>query len=94
MKRILGAVKIVCGRTGSERDVDDEEDDDQLLYDASYETADRPFYWSQALQQSFRAELEKYVSCLLRVGTMHRLTYRSQARHIRYAMSGLDERSC
>ncbi|KAI4526189.1 hypothetical protein K525DRAFT_233650 [Schizophyllum commune Loenen D] len=65
MKRILGAVKIVCGRTGSERDVDDEEDDDQLLYDTSYETADRPFYWSQALQQSFRAELEKYLLTFL-----------------------------
>ncbi|KAL1748661.1 phosphatidylinositol 3 and 4-kinase-domain-containing protein [Schizophyllum fasciatum] len=65
MKRILGAVKIVCGRTGSEQDVADEDDDDQLLYDSAYETADRPFYWSQALQQSFRAELEKNDATLL-----------------------------
>ncbi|KAI0066107.1 hypothetical protein BV25DRAFT_1797123 [Artomyces pyxidatus] len=63
-KRFLGAVKIVCGRTGAEEDVYDEADaeDERVLFDAteSHNTT-RPFYWSSALQQSFREELEKLV---------------------------------
>ncbi|KAJ7462299.1 phosphatidylinositol 3 and 4-kinase-domain-containing protein [Mycena galericulata] len=64
-KRFLGALKIVCGRTGeADEDIYDETDyeDEHTLFDAT-ETGDpnRPFYWSQALQQSFREELEKLV---------------------------------
>ncbi|KAJ7725829.1 phosphatidylinositol 3 and 4-kinase-domain-containing protein [Mycena maculata] len=64
-KRFLGALKIVCGRTGeAEEDIYDDADyeDEQNMFDAT-ETGDpnRPFYWSQALQQSFREELEKLV---------------------------------
>ncbi|TFY69801.1 hypothetical protein EVG20_g2985 [Dentipellis fragilis] len=63
-KRLLSALKVVCGRTGAEEDVYDEADaeDERVLYDAS-ESSDssRPFYWSQTLQQSFREELEKLV---------------------------------
>lgn len=60
-KRFMSALKIVCGRTG-EVDDDDEADYDEehVLFDVTEggDTA-RPFYWSQALQQSFREELEK-----------------------------------
>ncbi|KAJ7497289.1 phosphatidylinositol 3 and 4-kinase-domain-containing protein [Mycena latifolia] len=64
-KRFLSALKIVCGRTGeAEEDMYDEVDyeDERVLFDAT-ETRDsnRPFYWSQALQESFREELEKLV---------------------------------
>ncbi|KAJ7901822.1 phosphatidylinositol 3 and 4-kinase-domain-containing protein [Mycena olivaceomarginata] len=62
-KRFMSALKIVCGRTG-EVDEDDEADYDEehVLFDVTEggDTA-RPFYWSQALQQSFREELEKLV---------------------------------
>ncbi|KAF8658260.1 hypothetical protein AX16_002036 [Volvariella volvacea WC 439] len=60
--RVLNALKIVCGRTGDPEDVYDEaEDDDRMLFDSSESDIQRPFYWSQALQQSFREELEKLV---------------------------------
>ncbi|KAH9040670.1 phosphatidylinositol 3 and 4-kinase-domain-containing protein [Lactarius pseudohatsudake] len=61
-KRFLGAVKVICGRTGAES-YDDESDMeyDRALYDASEGDPNRPFYWSAALQQSFREELEKLV---------------------------------
>ncbi|KAJ7096330.1 phosphatidylinositol 3 and 4-kinase-domain-containing protein [Mycena epipterygia] len=61
-KRLLGALKIVCGRTGEmEEDLYDEADyeDERVLFDATEAGENRPFYWSQALQQSFREELEK-----------------------------------
>ncbi|RXW21279.1 hypothetical protein EST38_g4560 [Candolleomyces aberdarensis] len=65
-KRFLSALKIVCGRTGDPEDAYDEAEADfeeeQVLYDATEETdAQRPFYWTQSLQQSFRDELEKLV---------------------------------
>ncbi|KAJ6586916.1 phosphatidylinositol 3 and 4-kinase-domain-containing protein [Mycena vulgaris] len=64
-KRFLGALKIVCGRTGeAEEDVYDESDyeDERVLFDATEaRDSNRPFYWSQALQESFREELEKLV---------------------------------
>ena len=59
-KRFLGAIKVICGRTGAEGY--DEEADmeyDRALYDASEGDQNRPFYWSAALQKSFREELEK-----------------------------------
>jgi len=61
-KRFLGAIKVICGRTGAEG-YDDEADMeyDRALYDASEGDPNRPFYWSAALQNSFREELEKLV---------------------------------
>lgn len=56
-------MKIICGRTGDSEDLYDEADyeDERVLYDASEASeVQRPFYWSQQLQQSFREELEKY----------------------------------
>ena len=60
-KRLLGALKIVCGKTGAEEDMyEDDVEDERVLYDASESRSpDRPFYWSAALQRSFREELEK-----------------------------------
>ncbi|KAJ7647342.1 phosphatidylinositol 3 and 4-kinase-domain-containing protein [Roridomyces roridus] len=61
-KRFLAALKIVCGRTGeAEEDMYDEEEEDSVLFDSTDDDPNRPFYWSQALQQSFREELEKLV---------------------------------
>ncbi|CAA7263169.1 unnamed protein product [Cyclocybe aegerita] len=63
-KRFLGAMKIICGRTGDTDDLYDEADyeDERVLYDATEASeVQRPFYWSQQLQQSFREELEKLV---------------------------------
>lgn len=63
-KRFMSAMKIICGKTGDTEDIYDDTDyeDERVLYDAT-EASDmqRPFYWSQQLQQSFREELEKYV---------------------------------
>ncbi|KAJ7178533.1 phosphatidylinositol 3 and 4-kinase-domain-containing protein [Mycena crocata] len=64
-KRFLSALKIVCGRTGeADEEIYEEADyeDERVLFDVT-EAGDsnRPFYWSQALQQSFREELEKLV---------------------------------
>jgi phosphatidylinositol 4-kinase type 2 len=59
-KRFLGAVKVICGRTGAEGYDDDADIEyERVLYDASEGDHNRPFYWSAALQQSFREELEK-----------------------------------
>ncbi|KAG5645216.1 hypothetical protein DXG03_006734, partial [Asterophora parasitica] len=63
-KRFLNTIKIVCGRTGDTEDIydDSEYDDERVLYDASESNgSERPFYWSQTLQKSFREELEKLV---------------------------------
>jgi phosphatidylinositol 4-kinase type 2 len=61
-KRFLGAIKVVCGRTGAEG-YDDEADMEyeRALFDASEggHRDNQPFYWSAGLQQSFREELEK-----------------------------------
>ncbi|KAG2015532.1 phosphatidyl inositol kinase [Coprinopsis cinerea AmutBmut pab1-1] len=73
-KRFLSALKIICGRTGAPDDVYDEADfeEDQALYDATEGSdAQRPFYWSQGLQQSFREELEKLVI----LGTLNRFRW-------------------
>ncbi len=60
----MSAMKIICGKTGDTEDIYDDTDyeDERVLYDAT-EASDmqRPFYWSQQLQQSFREELEKLV---------------------------------
>ena len=63
-KRFLSALKVICGRTGDTEDIYDDVDyeDERVLYDATEDSdAQRPFYWSQSLQQSFREELEKLV---------------------------------
>ncbi|KAG6917823.1 hypothetical protein DXG01_000883 [Tephrocybe rancida] len=64
-KRVLSTIKIVCGRTGDTEDTYDEPDydDERVMYDASESSnsSERPFYWSQMLQKSFREELEKLV---------------------------------
>jgi hypothetical protein len=60
----LSALKVICGRTGDTEDIYDDTDyeDERVLYDATEDSdAQRPFYWSQPLQQSFREELEKSV---------------------------------
>ncbi|KAG6862265.1 hypothetical protein C0995_002196 [Termitomyces sp. Mi166 len=62
-KRILNTLKIVCGRTGDIEDAydDPDYDDERVMYDPSESNdSERPFYWSQTLQKSFRKELEKY----------------------------------
>ncbi|KAJ7084380.1 phosphatidylinositol 3 and 4-kinase-domain-containing protein, partial [Mycena belliarum] len=65
-KRFLSALKIVCGRTGeAEEEIYDDADyeDESVLYDATEaRDTNRPFYWSQALQESFREELEKWLT--------------------------------
>lgn len=61
MKRVMGALQIVCGRTGEEEELHEEDEEDEqirALYDVE-ETRD--FYWSLALQQDFRLELEKLI---------------------------------
>jgi phosphatidylinositol 4-kinase type 2 len=59
-KKFLSTLKILCGKTGNEDELYDEvdQDEEQGLFGGS-EDEGRPFYWTQALQQSFREELEK-----------------------------------
>ncbi|KAK7057197.1 phosphatidylinositol 3 and 4-kinase-domain-containing protein [Favolaschia claudopus] len=59
-KRFMGALKIVCGRTGEPEEEEEDYEEENVLFDVT-EGDSRPFYWSQALQQSFREELEKLV---------------------------------
>ncbi len=60
-KKFLGALKVVCGKTGAEEDYDDDDDADRsMLYDRM-ESRSGQFYWTPALQDNFREELEKYV---------------------------------
>ncbi|KAF4620550.1 hypothetical protein D9613_000667 [Agrocybe pediades] len=63
-KRFMSAMKVICGKTGDTDDIYDDVDyeDERVLYDATEASeVQRPFYWSQQLQQSFREELEKLV---------------------------------
>ncbi|TCD64160.1 phosphatidyl inositol kinase [Steccherinum ochraceum] len=63
-KKFMTTLKIVCGRTGEEDDVYDDEDreDERVLFDVSENNqTEAPFYWSSALQDNFREELEKLV---------------------------------
>ncbi|KAH7914130.1 phosphatidylinositol 3 and 4-kinase-domain-containing protein [Hygrophoropsis aurantiaca] len=61
-KKFLGALKIICGRTGEEDDNEEDPEEERALFDVTEESeSGRPFYWSRALQQSFREELEKLV---------------------------------
>lgn len=59
-KRFLSALKIVCGKTGNEELEEEDPEEERALFDVTEESdSGRPFYWSRALQQSFREELEK-----------------------------------
>jgi hypothetical protein len=60
-KRFLNALRVICGRTGEEEEFYDEEEreNDRRLFDVSESPTGRPFYWTTALQDSFREELEK-----------------------------------
>ena len=58
-KKFLTALKIVCGKTGAEDDYYDDDDVTERLYDRSESHSGEPFYWTPALQDSFREELEK-----------------------------------
>ncbi len=60
-KKLFTAVKVVCWRTGEDDDLFDEEDreDERVLFDVTESQTDEPFYWSPALQDNFREELEK-----------------------------------
>ncbi|CCA67572.1 related to LSB6-LAs17 Binding protein [Serendipita indica DSM 11827] len=60
-KRLMSALSLVCGKTGEEEDLTDEEVEDEqarTMYEMPEST---DFYWSLALQQDFRLELEKLV---------------------------------
>ncbi|KAF9268865.1 hypothetical protein L218DRAFT_918023 [Marasmius fiardii PR-910] len=60
-KRFLSAMKVICGKTGDNEDID-EDYEEERLFDATESTNSQGiFYWSPALQQSFREELEKLV---------------------------------
>ncbi|KAM5530963.1 hypothetical protein V8D89_015370, partial [Ganoderma adspersum] len=61
-KKFLGVLKVVCGKTGAEEDYDDDDDPDRsMLYDRTESRSGEPFYWTPALQDNFREELEKLV---------------------------------
>ena len=70
-KKFGGAVKVVCGRTGAEDDMYDEDDDadSRMLYDRSESRSGEPFYWTPALQDNFREELEKCVASITALRT-------------------------
>ncbi|KAE9411539.1 hypothetical protein BT96DRAFT_961400 [Gymnopus androsaceus JB14] len=60
-KRMMSGINVLCGRTGDIED-DFDEYDEERLFDATESTiGQRDFYWSPALQRSFREELEKLV---------------------------------
>ena len=54
-------MSIICGRTGDVEDLYDDVDyeEERQLYSLVEDDSERPFYWSLALQQNFREELEK-----------------------------------
>ncbi|KAL0574956.1 Phosphatidylinositol 4-kinase LSB6 [Marasmius crinis-equi] len=60
-KRFLGAMKVICGRTGDNEDVYDDYEDERLFDATEATNGQGAFYWSATLQQSFREELEKLV---------------------------------
>ena len=79
-KRFLNILRICCGRTGDEEDFYDEEHEyDHRLFDVSEGLGNRPFYWTAALQDSFRLELEKCVIFYLLYPSNHFMLV--QARH-------------
>lgn len=59
-KRIISALNLMCGKTGEEDELSDEDMGDEQMR-ALYETDSTNFYWSHTLQQDFRLELEKLI---------------------------------
>jgi phosphatidylinositol 4-kinase type 2 len=57
----MSAMKVICGRTGQEDDLYDEDDSEEqsMIFDQDGSDSGRPFYWTRQLQLSFREELEK-----------------------------------
>lgn len=74
-KRFLNALRICCGRTGDDEDFYDEEHEyEHRLFDVSEGLGNRPFYWTTALQDSFREELEKCAFlCVIVISTFSSL---------------------
>ncbi|OCH91462.1 hypothetical protein OBBRIDRAFT_792290 [Obba rivulosa] len=62
-KKFLTTLKIACGKTGEEDEMFDEDDreDERVLFDVTESMTGEPFYWTPALQDNFREELEKLV---------------------------------
>ena len=60
-KRFFNVLRVCCGRTGDGGFYDEEHEHDYRFFDISECLGNRPFYWTTALQNSFREELEKYV---------------------------------
>lgn len=61
-KKFWATMKIVCGKTGVEDEIldEDEREDERVLFDATENmSSNQEFYWSQGLQDNFREELEK-----------------------------------
>ena len=60
-KKFMAAMKVICGRTGQEDELFDDDDDteEQTVIFNHDHVSDRPFYWTRQLQNSFRQELEK-----------------------------------
>ena len=65
-KRVYSAMKIICGKTGAEEEPwdDEEREEERVLFDATENNSmpSEDFYWTPALQDDFRQELEKCVS--------------------------------
>ncbi|KAH9935586.1 phosphatidylinositol 3 and 4-kinase-domain-containing protein [Fomitopsis serialis] len=70
-KKLMLTVKIVCGRTGDEEHIFDEDDreDERYLFDVSESRTNEPFHWTPALQDSFREELENESADYLMLNT-------------------------
>lgn len=63
-KKFMSALKTVCGKTGAEEEIfdDDDREVESVLFDATENRGgQQPFHWTQALQDNFREELEKLV---------------------------------
>ncbi|KAH7108176.1 phosphatidylinositol 3 and 4-kinase-domain-containing protein [Auriculariales sp. MPI-PUGE-AT-0066] len=62
-KRFWAALSVLCGRTGAEQTLyeEDPEDESDMIFDTNVDPANRPFHWSPSLLQSLREELEKLV---------------------------------
>ena len=62
-KRFLTAIKVICGKTGSQSADDgyDQEDDedDQGMYAPTESSPGQTFHWTPLHLQEFREELEK-----------------------------------
>lgn len=60
-KKFWSTMKIVCGKTGVDEESweEEEREDERVLFDATESVSPTEFYWTPALQDSFREELEK-----------------------------------